>query len=239
VFRPPPPDGVLLPKSPEDFGPAIGEWCLARALAVNQHLAELAEDQRAHRWSPREGPKDPDMLRAQRVVVAGTGAVGRGIARAFRPLGCRVEGLSRSGRAVGEFHRVESVTAFAAVVPGADWLILALPLTEATWHFIDRTRLSQCAGAYLMNVGRGALLEEAMLPEALDRGWIRGAALDVFEVEPLPPESPLWQRPEVMLSPHLSGPSTVAATGDGLLECLRSFERGQPCRWVVDPGVGY
>jgi phosphoglycerate dehydrogenase-like enzyme len=88
-------------------------------------------------------------------------------------------------------------------------------------------------------VGRGALIDEQALPEALERGWITGAALDVFETEPLPPDSPLWDHPKVIVSPHISGPSTVRATGDGFIECLSAVERGERSRWEVDPSRGY
>ncbi len=90
-----------------------------------------------------------------------------------------------------------------------------------------------------MNVGRGAVIDEGALPEALDRGYLRGAALDVFEREPLPPESPLWDHPLVMISPHLSGPSTLAATTAGFLESLAAIERGETPRLAVDPARGY
>ena len=240
VYRKALPDGVLLTKSGEDFGPAIGEWCLARALAVNQHLSELAEDQIAHRWGRHRGVHDPIMLRGQRVAILGTGQVGGGIARAFRALGCRVVGLSRSGRPAADFDRVYLAgTEFAEAVAGADWLILAAPLTEESTHYLDRGRLALCGGVYLMNVGRGALVDEAALGEALDRGWIRGAALDVFEKEPLPADSPLWGHPKVTISPHISGPSTLEATARGFLQSLEEVERGERPQLAVDPRQGY
>jgi phosphoglycerate dehydrogenase-like enzyme len=232
VFRRPLAPGLRLTRSAEDYGPAIGEWCLARALAANQHLHQLARSQAQRVWGPRD---DPIPLRGQHVVILGTGMVGRGIARAFGSAGCRVVGLSRRGRPAPDFVAVESVDRFAEVVRGAHWLVLAAPLTEATFHWLDRPRLSQCGGVYVMNVGRGALIDEPALPEALTRGWIRGAALDVFETEPLPADSPLWGLPGVVISPHISGPSTIAATADGLLQCLAAFERGEAPPWLVSP----
>jgi glyoxylate/hydroxypyruvate reductase A len=91
----------------------------------------------------------------------------------------------------------------------------------------------------LQNVGRGALVEEAALPEALERGLLRGAALDVFEREPLPDESPLWRHDRVVISPHVSGPSTIAATAAGFLETLAALERGESPGLAVDPARGY
>jgi phosphoglycerate dehydrogenase-like enzyme len=230
------PTSVTLTRSPEDFGPAIGEWCVARALAVNQHLALHAQDQAARRWNHG---LDPRQLRGQRVLILGTGLVGSGIARAFRALGASVHGLSRSGRPAPDFETVRPATEFEQAIGGTDWLILAAPSTGETRHWLDRARLERCGGAGLMNVGRGAVLDESALVEALDRGSISSAALDVFEREPLDPESPLWVHPKVTISPHVSGPSTLAATADGFLECLASFERGERPRWIVDPERGY
>ena len=85
-----------------------------------------------------------------------------------------------------------------------------------------------------MNAGRGAVVDESLIPEALDKGWLRGAALDVFDVEPLPQESPLWDDPRVVISPHISGPTTPVAALDGFIECLVALERGEQPPMVVD-----
>ena len=235
LFRTGLPESILLTRSSEDFGPPIAEYCVARALAVAQHLARLAEEQRAGRWAPIA----PEPLAGGRVVIAGTGMVGRGVAHRFAAMGCVVDGLSRSGAGREPFHAVRPMAEFAAAVAGARWLVLAMPLTEATWHLLDRERLAACGGAYLINIGRGALLDEAVLPEALDQGHLSGAALDVFETEPLPASSPLWAHPKVTVSPHCSGVTTTPAAGDGFLECLAAVERGELPRWVVDRVVAY
>lgn len=234
--------GVAVPatttvtKSSEDFGPAIAEWCLTRALAVNQHLAALAADQTARRW---DRDREPIPLAGQRVLILGTGLVGSGIARLFKALGCAVEGLSRTGGARAPFDRVRPLAQFAEAIPGTQWLILAAPLTAETQGAIGREQLARCGGAYLMNVGRGAVVDEAAIPEAIDQGWLSGAALDVFTREPLPADSPLWSHPKITISPHLSGPSTLEATAHGFLESLAAIERGEPLRLAVDPAAGY
>jgi len=235
LFRTDLPERVLVTRSSEDFGPQIGEYCVARALAVTQQLDALAASQQAGRWQPIV----PRALAGTRAVIAGTGMVGRGIARRLAALGTIIDGLSRSGRAAEPFHQVHRFEAFGTVLEGADWLILALPLTEDTFHLLDRQRLSECAGAYLINIGRGAVVDEASLPAALDKGWLSGAALDVFEREPLPPESPLWRHPLVTISPHCSGLTTIAGAGEGFLECLAAVERGEKPKWAVERGEGY
>ena len=226
---------TLLTRTSEDFGPMIGEYCLARALAVSQRLRALEADQRARVWRP----KHPSRLRGTRAAIVGTGAVGHGIARAFAGAGCQTTGVSRLGKRGEGFDRVFSREAFGDALHGAQWLMLACPLTEETFHFLDRSRLAQCDGAYLINVGRGPLVEEAVLPEALERGWISGCSLDVFEVEPLPPSSPLWEHPGVTISPHISGLTTIPGAGKGFLECLAEVEAGVRPTLAVDPDRGY
>jgi phosphoglycerate dehydrogenase-like enzyme len=169
----------------------------------------------------------------------GTGAVGRGIARAFLGAACIVEGVSRAGAPREPFCRVHSIGDFAQAVRGVRWLILACPLTEETYHLLDRNRLSLCAGAFLINVGRGRLVQEELLPLALDQGWLAGAALDVFETEPLPQASPLWARADVMVSPHISGLTTIPGAGDGFLASLEALEAGRRPELAVDPARGY
>ncbi|HEV8148784.1 MAG TPA: D-2-hydroxyacid dehydrogenase [Gemmatimonadales bacterium] len=226
---------TLLTRTAEDFGPMMGEYCLARALAVTQRLRQLDAEQRARLWQP----KHPKPLRGTRALIVGTGAVGRGIAHALQGAGCTVEGGSRSGAARQPFTRVHPVAEFAAAVRGARWLVLACPLTEDSFHLLDRSRLASCDGAYLINVGRGQLVEESALPDALERGCLSGAALDVFEVEPLPATSPLWALPEITLSPHISGLTTIPGAGDGFLACLAEVEAGRRPALAVDVRRGY
>jgi phosphoglycerate dehydrogenase-like enzyme len=226
---------TLLTRTAEDFGPMMGEYCLARALSVTQRLRQLDAEQRARLWRP----KHPKPIRGTRALIVGTGAVGRGIAHALLGAGCAVEGISRSGTARKPFALVHPVAEFATAVQGARWLVLACPLTEQTFHLLDRTRLASCDGAYLINVGRGQLVEEAALPAALEQGWLSGAALDVFEVEPLPGSSPLWEHPGVTLSPHISGLTTIPGAGDGFLACLAEVEAGRRPALAVDPVSGY
>lgn len=235
AFRTGRPTAALLTRTSEDFGPQMGEYCVARALAVTQRLLPLAREQGERVWRP----KHPTRLRGTRALVVGTGAVGRGIAHALHGVGVGVDGLSRSGARREPFHEVRPLAEFATAVGGVQWLILACPLTEESWHLLDRARLGVCGGAFLINVGRGGLVEEASLPEALERGWLSGAGLDVFEEEPLPQESPLWEKAAVMISPHISGLTTIPGAGEGFLECLDAVERGEDPRLKVDPARGY
>jgi phosphoglycerate dehydrogenase-like enzyme len=224
------PRDILLTRTSESFGVYIAEWALARALAFRQRLLDLAEHQRRHEWSPR----DAGYIRGSRAVIVGTGDVGSHIARLFAALGAEVHGVSRSGEGdASVFTSTSTVSELRRLAATADWLIVTVPLTSETRGLIGRDVLSACRGAVLMNAGRGAVVDEAIVPEALDNGWLAGAMLDVFAVEPLPNDSPLWDDRRVMISPHSSGPTTTEGAIAGFLECLEEIERGEiPARTV-------
>ncbi|MEO6446294.1 MAG: D-2-hydroxyacid dehydrogenase [Gemmatimonadaceae bacterium] len=225
------PGHILLTRSSESFGPMIAEWALARALAFSQQLIDLAQCQRLHRWAPR----DVQLLAGTTAVVVGTGDVGRSVGKLFKALGCKVYGVSRSGEGDASiFSTMAQVSALRDMAAVADWFIVTLPLTEATRGLISREVLQACRGAVLMNAGRGAVVDESALSEALDAGWLRGVALDVFQAEPLPIESPLWKDTRVMVSPHISGLTTIGGAAAGVLECLTDLEHGTRPKWTVD-----
>ena len=225
------PRDILLTRTSESFGPMIAEWALSRALAFTQHLTELSERQRERKWSPR----DPTFIRGTRAVVVGTGDVGTNVARLFQALGCEITGVSRSGRGNPDvFSRAVEVSRLIEVVGEADWLILMLPLTHETRGLVTREILQACRGAVLINAGRGAVVDESAIVPALNSNALRGAALDVFEIEPLPETSPLWTDPRVIVSPHISGLTTVEGAVGGFLECLSAIEAGEVPRWVID-----
>ena len=224
------PREILLTRTSEPFGRSIAEWTLARALAFRQQLLALAECQRRHEWAPRE----VGVLRGSRAVVVGTGDIGSSIARLFTALGAEVHGVSRSGGGDGAvFASLSTVSELPRLVTNADWLIVTVPLTSRTRGLIGREVLSACRGAVLINTGRGEVVDESLLPEALDAGWLAGAALDVFAVEPLPAGSPLWDDARVMISPHMSGLTTVEGAVAGFFECLADIDQGRlPARTV-------
>lgn len=225
------PRDILLTRTSESFGTYIAEWVLARALAFRQQILDLAERQRRHEWAPRE----IGYVRGSRAVIVGTGDLGCHIARLFAALGAEVHGVSRSGRADRSvFASTSKVSELRRLAATADWLIVTVPLTSETRGLIGREVLSACRGAVLINAGRGAVVDEAMIPEALDNGWLSGAALDVFAVEPLPADSLLWDDRRVMISPHISGLTTVEGAIAGFLECLGEIERGQVPTRTVD-----
>ena len=222
---------ILLTRTSESFGIYIAEWALARALAFRQQLIDLSDRQRQHEWSPRE----ISYVRGSRAVIVGTGDVGSHIARLFSALGAEVHGVSRTGKGDSTlFASLSTVSELTSLAATADWLIVTVPLTAESRSLIGRDVMSACRGAVLINAGRGAVVDEAMIPEALDKGWLAGAILDVFEVEPLPSSSPLWDDRRVMISPHISGLTTDEGAINGFLECLGQIESGRTPKRSVD-----
>lgn len=232
---PPVPDGILLTRTSEDFGPQIAEYCAARALAITQEMRRMDAAQRARRWEPDH----PRPFAGSQALVVGTGHVGGAVARTFSALGAKVIGVSRSGKSAAGFTHVSPVTQLPDLVGQAHWIMLCAPLTADTRGLFSRAVMGRCKGAVLMNVGRGALADEGAIPDALDRGSLRAAVLDVFEREPLPTDSPLWARDDVYLTPHISGLTTIEGAAAGFLECLGDFERGRDPAWLVDRARGY
>ena len=183
------------------------------------------------------------MLAGRRVVIVGAGGIGRAIARLSRAVGTTVTGVARTAREGDpDFGWIVAVDHLLAVLPNADFVVLAAPLTAATRGLIDAHALRAMApGAYLINVGRGPLVREDDLIEAVRQGWIAGAALDVFEQEPLPADHPLWRMPRVLGSPHMSGDFVGwrQALMRQFVDNLRRWLAGEPLHNVIDKGRGY
>lgn len=211
----------------------IAEYVAGLVLAFAKDLPGTLELQRARQWRHRETRQ----LAGSRAVVVGAGPVGREIMRLLHGLGVQVALVGRTARRT--IHGVEDLDRLAA---GADWVICAAPLTASTRGMFDARFFGLLQpSARFINVGRGPLVVEEDLAEALRRRWIAGAALDVFQEEPLDRESPLWDVPELVISPHMSG--DTAGWRDRLAEQFVSmYERwaaGEPLPNIVDIQRGY
>ena len=221
------------------FDRPIAEFVLASVLARAKLLHESRELQRAHRWVHRE----PRSLAGATALVVGTGAIGRAIARLLRAAGIEVRGAGRSPQATDpDFGIVVSSADLPDQVGWADHVVNAAPLTDATRGLFDaRVFAAMKPTAHFVNVGRGASVVEADLLAALETGHLAGASLDVFESEPLPEDSPIWDAPGMVVSAHMSG--DVVGWRDALSDqfvdnALRWLE-GRPLKNVVDKQLGY
>ena len=230
------PPGVTVTRMVDVFGPSMAEYVLGYLLAATLGVRRALDHQRERRWEPYSAP----LLRGTTAVVVGLGNIGREVCRTLRAAGLRVIGVSRGGRSVPEADEALPVARLDEALPRADFLVLVLPLTDESRWLIDARRLALLPGqAWLVNVGRGALVREAELVDALRGGRLGGAILDVFEREPLPPESPLWELDNVFVTPHVSGPDDVRVNAERFLANYRRFKAGQPLESVVDLERGY
>ena len=229
--------GVLVSNSPGSNAEPIAVTALGMLLSMARGLARHAEAQRAREWRPTPYAELPPDLRGQTVTVVGLGAIGGLFASFLRPLGVHIIGVRRTpagaAEGVDEWAPPDRIV---DVLPRTQWLVLCAPLTEQTRGLIDARALAALPrGAHLLNVGRGPVVDGEALIEALRSGHLAGAYLDVFDVEPLPAESPLWTLPNVILTPHDSGASqgNTPRANAIFLEELERWQRGeQPLRLV-------
>lgn len=218
------------------FGPWMAEYTLGWCLWVTQRMDGFRASQRARRWQP----VDPIPLRGQTLCVVGVGDIGRCIARAARALGMRVLGVTRSGRGPREAERVYRTGSLRTALAGADFVVLTLPLSDATRGLLGAPELAAMKPtAWLINLARGPIVSEVALLDALRGRRLGGAVLDVFDTEPLPADHPLWGLDNVVITPHISGPSTPREIGPIFADNLRRYAAGRPLRHQVDRIRGY
>nr|WP_241740263.1 MULTISPECIES: D-2-hydroxyacid dehydrogenase [Microbacterium] len=213
---------------------SLADFSVLGVLAGLRGLGTLQDAQRRTEWIERWPVKT---VESATVVVVGTGHIGCAAARKLRALGAHTIGVQRSPHAQPQFDETVGYERLHEVLARADSLVVALPGTALTHHLIDRHALAALAPhASVINVGRGSTIDEVALVDALHKGRLRSAALDVFEVEPLPATSPLWGMPHVIVSPH--GAAITAHEDDLIVDLfIENANRlldGQPMRNVVN-----
>lgn len=227
--------GVAVTNSAGVAAEPIAQTAMAGLLALNRGIPTWLEAQRRHSWeqSPRELPPEeqPPVLSEQTMVILGLGAIGRHVARYAQAFGIHVIGVRRSAIAaedgVDEWVPPDRL---AEVLPRANFLVSTIPLTAETRGMLDAAALDLLpAGAVFVNVSRGEIVDQDALIERLASGRIASAYLDVTDPEPLPEDSPLWDLPNVIISPHDSARSagTRALTDAIFLEELGRWLRGE------------
>jgi len=221
------------------FDRPIAEYVLGAVIAQAKDSRNSFDLQHRHEWQHRETRS----IAGARALVVGTGGIGREIARMLGAAGMEVRGAGRRAAADdADFGVVVASEDLATEAAWCDHLVLAAPLTPATRGLVDAAVLSAMKpDAHLVDVGRGAIVDEPALVPALIEGRIGGATLDVFDIEPLPIDHPLWEAPNVTITAHMSGDvvgwrDTLAAQ---YTENVRRWLVGQPLRNVVDKKLGY
>jgi phosphoglycerate dehydrogenase-like enzyme len=231
------PAGVTVTRAPGVFGPWMAEYVLGWCAWVTQRMATYLEAKRHRRW---QGTVIPRRLGGTTMAIVGLGDIGRDIARAARALGIRVIGVTRTGRPVREAHHVHRAAALPRALGEADWVVVVLPLTPATRGLIGEHELAAMRrSAWLVNIGRGPVVDEPSLVQALTERRIAGAVLDVFATEPLPPAHPLWALDNVVITPHIAGPSVPEEIAQVFNDNLTRYLAGRPLRHIVDRRRGY
>jgi len=227
-------------------GPVVAEHAMSLVFALAKRLPEAAKHQSQRHWAQQEicetAPR-PRELRDATMVIVGFGSIGTALAKLARAFGMRVVGVREHPEKGSEL--ADAMYGFADLnraLSEGDFVVLATPVTEKTRHLMNALRLEHLqSDAYLINVGRGVLIDEEALQHALRANRFAGAALDVTAEEPLPPGSPLWTMENVFITPHTAGFAEkmwerhyVAYT-----ENLRRYLTGEPLLWTVDKSAGY
>jgi phosphoglycerate dehydrogenase-like enzyme len=235
--------GVMVTNSRGIQSPAIAEHVIACLLALAKRLPRIIRHQHVGQWTQNDfvGDASPWLVQGRTLGIVGLGTIGQAVAARAAALGMRVIGVRRRPE-LGGIPEVVGPDRLADVMASSDVLVLAAPWTSATNRLMDAAALaSMKRGSVLINVARGQLVDEDALAAAVSRGHLAGAALDVFNEEPLPPASPLWGLPNVIVTPHTSG--FRADHWDAVVDLFEvqidRFRSGQPLLNTVDPEAGY
>lgn len=211
----------------------LAEYCLLGMLTFAKDVPGLRRDQRMRRWSHYPMRE----LRGGTIVLLGLGGVGVEVARLAKALGMYVVGVKRTPEDMPGVDEVHDMSALPSLARRADVLVCTLPATDETAGLVSRKVIETLPeGCIVVNVGRGSVFDETALADALAAGRLAGAALDVFSVEPLPPDSPLWELDNVILSPHTAALSVRENERivDLFVDNLHRYLRGAPLRNRVD-----
>lgn len=231
------PARVVVTRAPGVFGPWMAEYVIGWIASITQRIATYRAMQQRREW---DDTVIPVRLAGKTLVLVGLGDIGRVIARSARALGLRVLGVSRSGRPAPNVERTFRVRDLPRALALADFAVVVLPLTPETRGLVGERELQALRPhAWLLNIGRGAVIDEAALVRTLQEKRIAGAVLDVVATEPLPQDHPLWTLDNVAITPHISGPSTPDELTPVFNDNLARWLAGRRLRHVVDRARGY
>jgi phosphoglycerate dehydrogenase-like enzyme len=230
---------LLVTRSARTNNIPMAEFVLGYMLVLAKRFPAMLAAQTARTWQP----PDPDDLAGKTVGIIGAGAIGVEVARRCRAFDMRVIGLKRTPAPLPEFDRIDPPDGLPRLLSESEFVLLACPLTSETRGMIAAPQLKMMQpSAYLLNIARGGLIVDDDLIRALREGWIAGAALDAFSVEPLPPDSPLWTLERAIITPHSSyrSPGGIRRGLEEFEANLRRYLAGEPLEnQLKDPVLGY
>ena len=231
--------GVKLTTSAGSNGEPVAQTAIATLLMLARGFPHWLDAQRRKRWEPVRGEQAPADLRGQTIVIVGMGNIGKPIAQFAQAIGMHVIGIRRQPKSANDpVDEMHTLSEFGNVLPRADWIVLACPLNAETRHLINTNTLALMKkGAALINVARGGVCDEPAVISALRSGQLGCAHLDVFEKEPLPADSPLWDMPNLILTPHNASASggNDRRSAEMFLLNLEKWARGEP---LLNPHTG-
>lgn len=232
------PAQTIVATAGDALAPAVAEHALALLLALVRRLDIAIGNQQRQAWA--RAPFDRiESLPGKTAVIAGLGAIGGAIATRLRAFGVRVVGVTRSGAPHAAADEMRPMAALRDILPAADFIVLALPLTPLTDRFFGRDEITICKpGAVLINVGRGRLIDTEALADALAAGRLGGAGLDVTEPEPLPAGHRLWYAPNTIITPHYGGIGAARQVAEHVAANLERLSRGAPLAAAVEIARG-
>ncbi|BAY29905.1 D-isomer specific 2-hydroxyacid dehydrogenase NAD-binding protein [Nostoc carneum NIES-2107] len=217
----------------------MAEFVIAYILSYAKNFTKLRELQAQKSW--QRGFRNEELL-DKTLLIIGAGGIGQEIAKRAQAFGLNIYGSRRNPQPLPNFDKIVGANEWKPLLSEAHYVVIATPLTKETKGMIDEEVFSLMRpDAYLINIARGAIVDESALIKALQTGQIAGAALDTVFTEPLPPESQLWTQPNLFLTPHCSGHSrkTRERAIALFLENFTRYYNGQPLRNVVDKNAGY
>lgn len=237
---------IVVTNARDVHGPVVAEHAIALAFALAKRLPQAVKYQQQKHWAQHDlwnSQPRPRELNGATMTIIGMGGIGKPLAKLARSLGMRVIGVREQPERDSESADVVyGYDELNRALNEADFVVLAVPVTPKTHHLMNAARLAQLkSGAYLINVGRGVLIDEGALVQSLQAKSFAGAALDVTTEEPLLPESPLWHMENVFITPHIAGLTERMWERhyEHYIENLHRYLAGEPLLWVVDKQRGY
>ena len=223
------------------FGQQMGEYVLAQIVARERNLFSIEADMQHRKWQWKT--EAPRTLPSLSIGILGVGHIGKRIAEMCKSMGMKVWGLTRTSTTenLSCIDHSCQLPELSKLLESCDYVCNMLPDTPQTKGVLNGDTLKHCASkkSVFINIGRGSIVSEAALIHAIDEGWLGGAILDVYENEPLPLDSPLWNVPSITLTPHMSGCGSISDFVSVFLDNLHRYLNKQPLKYTVDLSRGY